>query len=128
MRAIDTNVVVRLIALDDPAQCAIAEDLTRQRFILLPTVLLEAVWVLQSRYKVSSIEIVKRLRLLIGSPNAETVSAEPVLWAIARYADGADFADALHLALADEAQATSFATFDAGIDRIAAPLRVETLG
>ncbi len=70
----------------------------------------------------------RRLRLLLGNPNAYPISSAAILWALERYAEGADFADALHLALANEAQATSFATFDAGVGMIAAPpLRVEML-
>ena len=128
MRAVDTNIVVRLVAHDDEIQWAIADGLMAEPFIVLPTVILEAEWVLRSAYKLPRNVVAGRLGVLLGNPNADPISSAAILWALDRYAEGADFADALHLALASEVQATSFATFDTGMAKIAEPpLRVETL-
>ena len=128
VRAIDTNIVVRLTAHDDPVQQAISEALIRQPFMILPTVLMEAVWVLQTSFKLPPLEIVRRLGLLLGNPNADCISGEAVNWALHCFAKGADFADALHLALASEAQATALTTFDRGISQISTPpIPIETL-
>jgi predicted nucleic-acid-binding protein len=128
MRAIDTNIVVRLAIHDDEVQWTKADALMAEPFIVLPSVILEAEWVLRSVYKLAKVQIAERLGLLLGNPNARPVSGEATLWSLNRYAEGADFAAALHLALAGEVEATSFATFDASMGKIAnPPVKVETL-
>lgn len=50
MRAIDTNILVRLVARDEPEQLRIAAEIVEAGGVLvLPTVLLETEWVLRSR-------------------------------------------------------------------------------
>jgi len=52
MIAIDTNILVRIAANDDPAQVAIARGLMHGHTVLIPrAVLLETEWVLHARYK-----------------------------------------------------------------------------
>lgn len=114
MRAIDTNVVVRLMVRDDADLLAVARTIVTAPFMILPTVVLEAEWVLRSSYRLSPAEIAGRLSRLLGNENAVVVSSEALHWALARMVEGADFADALHIALAAEAEALSFATFDRG--------------
>jgi predicted nucleic-acid-binding protein len=97
MRAIDTNIAVRLFVRDAPAQVTAAEAFVSEPFLLLPTVLLEAIWVLESSWFASSADMV---------------------WVLDTYERGADFADALHIALAAEAEAAVFATFDKRLTRL----------
>jgi predicted nucleic acid-binding protein len=129
MRAVDTNVVVRLCVLDDPDQTAIAAALIDEPFLLLPTVLLEAEWVLRSFYSYDAVRIANDLSDVASHPNAVTVSPSAVLQALDALRRGADFADMLHIALAVEANATRFATFDRGIAKRLAgtPIAIETL-
>lgn len=112
MRAIDTNIVVRLLARDDDNQLEIAENLIGSPFLVLPTVILEAVWVLQTTYRLSRGELVLKLNDFLGNTNAILVSADALKQAVQSYGSGGDFGDMLHLALAAEANAESFATFD----------------
>lgn len=113
MKAIDTNVIVRLIARDDAEQAAAADGVVAGGdLLILPTVLIEAEWVLRSRYKLPRADIAARLDLLCGQPNATVLSADAVAAALVRYAEAGDFADHLHFALAAEAGATAFVTFD----------------
>ena len=118
MRAIDTNVVVRLLARDDESQLRIAEAILDEPFLILPTVILESVWVMQTRFGLSAEEVATRLRLLLGQGNAQIQSGEAMLWALSRFANGSDFADALHVALAHEAEVESFSTFDKKLARM----------
>lgn len=128
MRALDTNILVRLFARDDRDQLARAEALLAEEFITMPTVLLEAVWVLQARYGMKRAELALKLRDFLGLDNAVIVSATAIGWAVERFAEGADFADALHLALATEAGAESFVTFDQRLATdVAGLLPIETL-
>ena len=111
MTALDTNIVVRLIARDDPVQLAHARDLVARTTCFLPdTVLLEAAWVLRSSYGASPRQIHAELLAVLGLPNVRVADAARLRQALAWYADGLDFADALHLASAQHAEA--FATFD----------------
>jgi predicted nucleic-acid-binding protein len=115
MRAIDSNIVIRLCARDDKDQLDIALTTIESPFIILPTVILESVWVLQTIYKLDRVELASKLTELLGHENATSVSSDAVMWAIERFALGADFADMLHVALASEAEGSCFATFDRGI-------------
>jgi predicted nucleic-acid-binding protein len=126
MRAIDANIAVRLLARDDRPQEEVAETLIESPFILLPTVLMETAWVLRARFKLTRKEVATRLHQLVGNENARIVAPDSVALALSQAILGHDFADALHLALAADAGATSFATFDRAMSAIVdAPVVVE---
>jgi predicted nucleic-acid-binding protein len=109
--ALDTNVVVRLLVDDDREQTRRARAMIlHQDVSISPTVLLETEWVLRSAYQLSREEILKPLRTLLGLRGLQIDNMTGVIQALADYAAGLDFADALHLAFADRAD--SFATFD----------------
>jgi predicted nucleic acid-binding protein len=111
MTALDTNVIIRLISRDDPAQCREAHRLLTSTLCFIPdTVLLEAVWVLRSRYNASPQQIHAELSTLLGLPNVRVADAQRIRAALDWFGGGLDFADALHLASAQHAEA--FATFD----------------
>ena len=128
MKAIDTNVVLRVITGDDLAQEATARDLLRSGVFISLTVLMETEWVLRSFYRWRRYEIADALIALgrIEGVSLERTSAAS--WVVERYRAGADFADMIHLLVVEELE--SFATFDAGVARTAgadAPLPIETL-
>jgi predicted nucleic-acid-binding protein len=109
--AIDTNLVVRLLVVDDVDQADRAEAVLRGGSVLVPkTVLLECEWVLRSGYGIAGPEIAGGLRRLLGLPGVTVEDAPAVARALDWYEGGLDFADALHLASA--AGAARFATFD----------------
>ena len=111
MIAVDTNVVVRLLVADDGAQARRATALFERGPVFIPvTVLLETEWVLRGAYELERTQINRLLHLLLGLPGVEVAEPDAVLRALDRHAEGMDFADALHLALAGAAD--RFATFD----------------
>lgn len=117
--AVDTNVLVRLLTGDDPAQAERAAALFRSEQVLVPkTVLLETEWVLRYSYELAPAVILEAFRKLLGLPNVTAEDAPAVAEALVGYAGGMDFADALHLASARSAE--SFATFDARLTKRAA--------
>jgi predicted nucleic-acid-binding protein len=121
MIALDTNVIVRVITRDDPAQAARAAALMRKGSLRLSkTVLLETEWVLRYTYAYDAPSINRALTTLVGLENLSLEDATAVEAAIAWHARGMDFADALHLASA--APAPRFATFDRRLAKKAAGL------
>ena len=128
MKAVDTNVVLRWLIEDDPAQSAIARDIFERPVALSLTVLLEAAWVLRSRYRFSDAETAELLSYMLEVDTVFVPHAELVTWALKKFSTGADIADMIHLASASRHD--MFATFDRSIARAAgadAPLPIETL-
>lgn len=111
MIAVDTNVVVRLLVLDDPEQSAQARDLFAAEQIFIPdTVVLETAWVLAYSYELDRDAIAAGLRRLFGLTNVHLRDAAEMTLALEWYGRGLDFADALHLA--QSAHCTRMMTFD----------------
>ncbi|BDI06987.1 type II toxin-antitoxin system VapC family toxin [Sphaerotilus microaerophilus] len=100
MIAIDTNVVVRLLVADDPAQHAASARLLKEHDVFVPdTVVLETEWVLRFAYRFEPAQVVRGLRGLFGLPNMHLAQAAPVAQALRWHEEQQlDFADALHLA------------------------------
>lgn len=111
MRAIDTNIVVRFLTADDPEQAQAARLVIEGGDIFLgTTVLLESEWVLRSGYGFQAGEIADGLAGLAGLPGITVEQPAELSQAIDWMRQGADFADALHLARATHCEA--FVTFD----------------
>ena len=116
MIAIDTNVLVRLLAGDDAVQLKRASRLVaRSQVFIAITVLLEAEWVLRSAYRFKEAQIAAAFRSLLGLETVTPESPAILAQALEGYEAGLDFADALHLASAHEA--TAFFTFDRTLAR-----------
>ena len=113
MLAVDTNVVIRFLIEDDPAQHKRAVALFRAHTIWLSkTVLLETEWVLRSAFDLPAADIARALHGLIRLPGVRCEDPHAVRSAIEALSAGIDFADALHLAASRQAD-EGFASFDA---------------
>ena len=111
MRAIDTNVLVRALVQDDPAQAQRAQALLNAKPVFVPvTVILELEWVLRSRYGYPPKTIAQALGKIAALKNAVIGEQAAVVAAAEKMARGWDFADALHHALSQGCD--DFATFD----------------
>ena len=98
MIAVDTNVLVRLLAGDDPKQVAAAQSLFAAGPIwIAKTVLLETGWVLRSRYGFEEPAICDAFRGLLGLKNVHAEDETSVVAALALTVHGIDLADAMHL-------------------------------
>src|ERR1039458_495610 len=106
MTAVDTNVLVRIVVNDDPAQSARAAEFLRQqdRVFLAKTVLLEVEWVLRSAYRLGRREILAILRGILAMGSAEVEDEAAVVQAMRWYEEGLDFADSLHVASAGRSE------------------------
>ena len=111
MIALDTNLLARLLLQDDAAQYKRVKTLfeTRQIFTAPVTVMLELVWVLESR-EISAAQIATGLNALLDLPNFKPERLDALRQALRSYKAGLGFADALHLALSEGQQ--KFMTFD----------------
>lgn len=109
--ALDTNVLARYLLADEPDQFAAAQRLLsgNQDCTAPLTVLLELVWVLEGQDLARS-DILTGLRALLGLAHFKPQQAPMLAQALAWYAQGLDFADALHLAQCRDAE--QFASFD----------------
>lgn len=119
MIAIDTSVLVRLIAKDDAKQLALAKSyLAKHCTAAAPAlvnriVLAELAWVLQSLYEFRRDEIAVAMEGILATATFVVEDAPEVRTAIRRYRDGViDFADALIEATNIRMGALSTATFD----------------
>ncbi len=117
MIAFDTNLLVRAVVADEPAQVAIVRDLVMQDTVFISrTVLLETEWVLRAVYKKSRTDMLKFFRALLEIDSTEIEDSSAVGLALDWYALGADFADAMHLAVCGSA---GMHTFDKGFCKAA---------
>lgn len=119
MPALDTNVLVRYIARDNPTQLAAAQRLIRQcvieqRTLFVPvTVTLELEWVLRSTFGYEKSEAVRVLSALFSAAELTFESEQALEVALELYRrSAADFADCLHIALAAQAGEQPLWTFD----------------
>jgi predicted nucleic-acid-binding protein len=117
MIAFDTNLLVRAVVADEPAQVAIVRDLVMQDVVFISrTVLLETEWVLRTVYKKSRTDMLEFFRALLEIDNTEIEDSSAVGQALDWYALGADFANATHLAVCGSAV---MHTFDKGFCKTA---------
>ena len=127
MVAVDTNVLVRLLTGDHPAQYRASRKLFAVEQVFIPdTVVLETAWVLRAAYDLEPATVCEALRRVFGLPNVSLANADAVARALDWHEDGLDFADAFHLALSSGHDVLK--TFDAGFisaARSLGPCRVE---
>ena len=121
MFAIDTNVLVRFLVADDPAQSAVSKKLFEMHNIFIAdTVLLETEWVLRAAFGLSRIEICSGLRVICGLPKVKFREIGIIEQTVDLHEKGLDFADAFHLT--SSRNAVAFKTFDAEFIRKAKKL------
>jgi predicted nucleic-acid-binding protein len=120
MRAVDTNVLVRLITRDDSRQTAAAEHFIATGAWVATLVLAEAIWVLSTVYELSTTDQAKALQMLLDHQelvldDRETVAAALELFR-ARPALG--FSDCLVIESARKAGHLPLGTFDRSLARV----------
>jgi len=114
MRAIDTNVLVRLITADDPGQTVRAEEFVQKGAWVPHLVLAEATWVLGSVYEKTPGEIAAAVEMLLNHENL-TVQDSEVVWAALdkfRIKPAVGFSDYLVLEISRKGGHLPLGTFD----------------
>ena len=118
MIALDTNVLVRFLTRDDPAQSALAADLIGTLTpdapgYLCREVVLETTWVLERAYRYPRADIVLAIEGLLAALELVIETADEVGAALLAYAQGSiGFADLMVAAAARRAGAERLVTFD----------------
>ena len=120
MQAIDTNILVRLIARDHPEHVAAAEAFVARGAWVSHVVLAEAVWVLRSVYDRSAHDIARAVGMLLQHQSVAVQDSDIVSAALKHYqkAPRVGFSDCLVLELARSAGHVPLGTFDRRLSRL----------
>ena len=119
MRAVDTNVLVRLLMRDDPKQAAAAETFVAGGAWLPHVVLAELLWVLDSAYGLKRDQLGLAVDMLLQHEHITMQDADVVEVALELFrSHSADFSDCLILATARKAGHLPLGTFDRGLSRL----------
>jgi predicted nucleic-acid-binding protein len=129
MRAVDTNVLVRLATRDDPRQTAAAEAFVASGAWVSHLVLMEAVWVLGSVYDLgrqkiaTAVEMLLQHReLMIQDPDVVEAALQEFRLQQSERAPG--FSDLLILEVARKAGHLPLGTFDRGLGELEGAQRI----
>lgn len=126
MRAVDTNVLVRLVTRDDPRQVAAAEAFVAAGAWVSHLVLAETTWVLDAVYELGAAEIATAVDMLLSHTHLTLQDADTVAAALVHYRDrpALGFSDCLILEVARKAGHLPLATFDRELGRRAGAQRL----
>ena len=125
---VDTNVLVRHLTGEPPAQAARAtRALEAGDELLLPDLILaELAYVLESFYELPRPRVAETLRAVLGFPPVRVVDPALLQRAVELYeVHRLDFADAYLVASAERSGVEQILSFDRAIDRVGTVSRIE---
>lgn len=120
MRAVDTNVLVRLITRDDTRQVASADQFVAKGAWVSHLALAETSWVLASVYDRSAAEVATAVELLLNHRELTLQDPEVVAAALAIFKQrpAVGFSDCLLLEIARKAGHLPLGTFDRDLGKV----------
>jgi predicted nucleic-acid-binding protein len=120
MRAVDTNVLVRLITRDDPKQVAAAESFVTKGAWVSHVVLAETLWVLESVYELDAARRATAVEMLVNHRSLTLQDPDVVTAALAhfRHKPSLGFSDCLVLEMARKAGQLPLGTFDRDLGKL----------
>ena len=120
MRAVDTNVLVRLVTRDDPKQVAAAERFVERGAWVSHLVLVEAMWVLVSVYDREPADIATVVEMLLNHEHLTVQDSDNVAEALVHFRQrpALGFSDCLVLAIARKAGHLPLGTFDRNLAKL----------
>lgn len=120
MRAVDTNVLVRLITRDDSRQAAAADIFIENAAWVSVLALAEAMWVLVAVYERSAADVTTAIEMLLNHKDLVLQDSDVVTAALDlfRSRPALGFSDCLMLQLAREAEHLPLGTFDRGLAKV----------
>ena len=126
MRAVDTNILIRLITRDDAKQRAAAETFISGGAWVSHLVLVETVWVLDAVYDLSAARIANAIEMLLDHRELVLQDPEVVSAALAHYRarPRLGFSDCMVLEVARKAGHLPLGTLDRQLGRLDGAHRV----
>ena len=120
MRAIDTNVLVRLLTRDDERQLAEAETFVAAGAWVPHLALAETTWVLSSVYRRTPREIAAAIEMLLSHEHLTLQDADAVAAAVEHFRKrpAVGFSDCLVLEVARKAGHLPLGTFDRTLGKL----------
>ena len=120
MRAVDTNVLVRLVTRDDARQVAAAEEFVARGAWVAHIVVVETVWVLTSVYELDAAAVATAVEMLLNHRDLTMQDGAVVASALRDYRrrPGLSFSDCLVVATARAAGHVPLGTFDRALSRL----------
>jgi predicted nucleic-acid-binding protein len=126
VKGIDSNVLVRYLIKDDPAQWRMASDWLQQTkaagesCFINNVVLCEVVWVLARAYRCTRDEVIATLERILRTSLFEFENVDAAWWALRQMKTSqADFSDCLIARINQLAGCADTATFDKGTNGVA---------
>jgi predicted nucleic-acid-binding protein len=120
MRAVDTNVLVRLITRDDANQVKAAEAFVRKGAWVSHLVLAETSWLLIAAYGLQHDQVATAIDMLLNHSEITIQDADIVSLAVDQYRarPSLGFSDCLVLEIARKAGHLPLGTFDRGLSKL----------
>jgi|SRR6187401_639482 predicted nucleic-acid-binding protein len=120
MRAVDTNVLVRLIARDDARQTTAADTFVAKGAWVSHLAIVEAAWVLASVYDRDADAIATAVEMLLSHEHLTVQDTEVVAAAVAQFRDRprVGFSDCLMVEIARKAGHLPLGTFERDLGKI----------
>ncbi len=126
MRAVDTNVLVRLVTRDDPKRVAAAESFVARGAWVSHLVLAETLWVLESVYELDAERRATAIEMLLQHATLTLQDPDVVAAALAhfRHRPSLGFSDCLMLEIARKSGHLPLGTFDRDLGRLSGAQRL----
>jgi len=120
MRAVDTNVLVRLITRDDPKQATRADQWIEGGAFVSQLALAEMTWVLSAVYDLTPLAIHRAVSMLLDHRQLTIQDPEVVFAALNHFKTkpALGFSDCLLLEIARKAGHTPLGTFDRAVGKL----------
>lgn len=120
MRAVDTNVLVRLVTRDDAKQVAAAEAFVANGAWVSHLVLAESMWVLASVYDLEPAAIATAIEMLLNHKDLVLQDSDVVVAALGHFRKRPrlGFSDCLVLEVARKAGHSPLGTFDRDLGKL----------
>ena len=120
MRAVDTNVLVRLLTRDDEKQVEAAEEFVSKGAWVSHLVLMETIWVLNTVYELGHRELATAIEMLLHHRDLTIQDPDTVGAALENYRrrPALGFSDCLILEVARKTGHLPLGTFDRGLAKL----------
>jgi predicted nucleic-acid-binding protein len=120
VRAVDTNVLVRLVTRDDLRQAAAAERFVERGAWVSHLVLAEATWLMTSVYDRAPAEVATAVEMLLNHQHLSLQDPDAVAEAVGHFKarPALGFSECLVLAIARKAGHLPLGTFDRNLGKV----------